>query len=121
MAARRAWLWLVLSALLAAQTLGLMHRVFHPDGGRAPASLSVQLQQDRAPAPGGNWIAGLFSSHDDPACRLFDQLGQGGMIPELPAMHLPVLAPAFVLLWFQGEYLARWAALFDARGPPSVR
>jgi hypothetical protein len=34
---------------------------------------------------------------------------------------LPVIAPAFFLQWFQGEFLARWAALFDARGPPPIR
>jgi hypothetical protein len=121
MSSRRAWLWLVLFALVAAQTLGLMHRVVHADRGGNVAALAAQFQQDQGPAAGESWVAGLFSSHDDPGCRLFDQLGQGAMIPELPALNLPVLAPAFVLLWFQGEYLARWAALFDARGPPSVR
>jgi hypothetical protein len=51
---------------------------------------------------------------------LFDQLGQGA-VPEVAAPQLPVCAPAALILWYQGEYLARWAALFDARGPPSVR
>jgi hypothetical protein len=120
MAARRGWLWLVLFVLVAAQTLGLMHRVVHPGGGTTAPQAFEQVQGDKG-AAGSGWIAGLISSHDDTGCRLFDQLGQGGMIPQLPAMHLPVMAPAFVVLWFQGEYLARWAALFDARGPPSVR
>ena len=110
----------MLFALVAAQTLGLMHRVVHADGSRAAASLSVQFQQDPGRGAGESWTARLFSSHDDPGCRLFDQLGQGA-VPEMPALHLPVCAPAAVILWFQGEYLARWAALFDARGPPSVR
>jgi hypothetical protein len=39
----------------------------------------------------------------------------------MPTLQLPVCAPAALVLWYQGEYLARWAALFDARGPPSVR
>ena len=121
MAARRGLLWLVLFALLAAQTLGLMHRVVHADARNLPTLTAHELQEDRGLAAGESWIAGLFSSHDDPGCRLFDQLAQGAMIPELPVMHLPVLAPVSILLWFQGEYLARWAALFDARGPPSVR
>ncbi len=119
MAARRGWLWFVLFALVAAQTLGLMHRVVHTGDGTMVASLSAQLQQDEGPGAGETWTARLFSSHDDPGCRLFDQLGQGAA-PELPALQLPVCAPAALIVWYQGEYLARWAALFDARGPPSV-
>ena len=120
MTARRGWLWLVLLALVAAQTLGLMHRVVHAGDGANVASLSTQLQQDQGTGAGESWTDRLFSSHDDPGCRLFDQLGQGA-VPEMPALQLPVCAPAALILWYQGEYLARWAALFDARGPPSVR
>jgi hypothetical protein len=113
MAARRGWLWLVLFALVAAQTLGLMHRVVHAGG-------ATELHADAGHERGPNWTADLFSSHDDPGCRLFDQLGQGAT-SEVPSLQMPVLAPLSLVLWFQGEYLARWAALFDARGPPSVR
>ncbi len=118
MVARRGQLWLVLFVLLAAQTLGLMHRVVHLAGTGEPMALIAQ-GQGRATATG--WIADLFSSHDESGCRVYDQLGHGGMIPDLAQAPLTVLPPAFILLWFQGEYLARWAALFDARGPPSVR
>jgi hypothetical protein len=34
---------------------------------------------------------------------------------------LPALLPAAVFLYLEGEVLARWVALFDARGPPSAR
>ena len=122
MAARRGLLWLLLVALVAAQTLGLMHRVVHLAGTGEPMALVAQgLHSHQGQAGARGWMADLFSSHDDSGCRDYDQLGHGGMVPDVPAVPLPALAPAFILLWFQGEYLARWAALFDARGPPSVR
>ena len=117
MVQRRGWLWLVLFALMAAQTMGLMHRVVH--GGNA-APVPVHSVQDGG-AASGDWLAGLFSSHDETSCPLYDQLAQGGPIIMPPALALPLVPAAFVLQWFQGEVLARWAALFDARGPPSIR
>ena len=122
MAHRRGLLWLVLFALIAAQTLGLMHRVFHHAGADVAATFVAEraIQQADASQPRG-WLASLFSSHEDSSCPLYDQLGQGGMITVPPAVPLPLVPSAFVLLWFQGEVLARWAALFDARGPPSIR
>ena len=104
MVQKRGWLWLVLFALMAAQTMGLMHRVVHHAGAGADGPL-----------------AALFSTHDEPTCPLYDQLGHGGMILVPPAVPLPLVPAAFVLQWFQGEVLARWAALFDARGPPAIR
>jgi len=113
MTKRRGLLWLVLFAVLAAQTLGLMHRVVHhPDAAHF-------TQDERGHHDGA--LAGLFSTHDEPSCPLYDQLGQGGVMPVLPSVPLPLIPAAFVLRWFQGEFLARWVALFDARGPPSVR
>jgi hypothetical protein len=116
---KRGWLWLVLFALMAAQTMGLMHRVVH--GGIAAPVAAPYAQDDGAGRAGGGWLAGLFSSHDDASCPLYDQLAQGGLVTLPPALALPLVPSAFVLQWFQGEVLARWAALFDARGPPSIR
>ena len=116
---RRGLLWLVLFALVSAQTLGLMHRVVHPSNIEHAAATVVA-----EPAGAGearSWVAGLFGLHDDSGCRVFDQLGQGGFLPSVPVVLLPLLLPSFVLQWFQGEVLARWAALFDARGPPTLR
>jgi hypothetical protein len=122
MTQRRGLLWLVLFALVAAQTLGLMHRAFHHAGADYPVLRVAQhtAQQGKA-VEAQSWLGALFSSHDDSSCPLYDQLGQGGMIPMPPAIALPLAPTAFVLQWFQGEVLARWAALFDARGPPSIR
>jgi hypothetical protein len=39
-------------------------------------------------------------------------------MPAVALMALPVVLPSFAVAIFAGEALARWAALFDARGPP---
>jgi hypothetical protein len=116
MAVRRGLLGLVLLALVMAQTLGLMHRVAHHSGAEQPASLAALHDGDDH-----GWLAGLFSSHEESGCPVYDQLGHGATLPELRALPLPLVPAAFILQWFQGEVLARWAALYDARGPPSVR
>ena len=121
MALRRGFLWLVLFALVSAQTLGLMHRVVHVSQFESEAEvIAVHAHDDGR--HGRGWTKTVFDGHDgEPACRLFDQLSQGGCLPSVPAVLLPVSAPLFFLQWFQGEALARWAALFDARGPPQLR
>lgn len=121
MTQRRGLLWLVLVALIAAQTLGLMHRVAHHSGANASAAPIAAHAAEGERGHHDGPLAGLFSTHEEPSCPLYDQLGQGGVIPVLPGVPLPLVQAAFVLRWFQGEFLARWVALFDARGPPSVR
>lgn len=61
----------------------------------------------------------FFSSHDgDSDCRLFDQASHGNAAPAMVALCLPMVLSSFVFDISRGEALARWAALFDARGPP---
>ncbi|MGE0498037.1 MAG: hypothetical protein AB7I35_10240 [Ramlibacter sp.] len=105
---RRGSLWLVMVALVAAQTLGLLHSLVHP-----PAATGGHLH---------GWVEKFFADHaDDADCRLYDQLSHSDGAPGVPLLALPALPPAFIFQFFQGEAVARWAALFDARGPPSVR
>ena len=123
----RSMAWLLTAylvcALLLAQTLGLMHGVVHDvDDGlllEAPNAshnhAHGQSDDDRI----GGWLESLFSSHDSGAdCRLFDQASHGSAAPALAHSSLPTLPPSLAVAIFQGEALARWAALFDARGPP---
>jgi len=124
--ARRGLLWFVVFALFAAQALGLMHRVVHlPHGIGAPAHAGPVLQ-DHSHGHGhgqsdSNWVADLFHGHsDDSSCRLFDPLNHDAA-PLVSAVVLPALLAARFIDVFQGEFLARWAALYDARGPPSSR
>lgn len=132
-AAQRWCLAWLLAALVCAQALGFMHRIVHAGHGGHPARAGAQAQahaephghalaaDDRAGAPGG-WIAALFSAHaDESGCRLFDGVGQPALsLPAAPSM--PVLLPGDARLrLLAGEFVARWAALFDARGPPVSR
>ena len=125
MAGRRALLWLVACALVFAQAIGLMHSVMHAPGtmpSAAARAMYVDASNASVDRTGQGWLKALFSGHDDDStCRLFDQLGHGDAAPSVAAVQLPLTVPTFLLLAFQGDFVARWAALFDARGPPSVR
>jgi hypothetical protein len=67
-------------------------------------------------------LASLFSSHDgDPDCRLFDQASHGHAAPALAPLVLPMMLSSLLVAISQGEAIARWAALFEARGPPLTR
>lgn len=128
----RSMAWLLTAylvcALLLAQTLGLMHRVVHDgahEAGRDHHVQAISADHDHNHGHGdegvhsGGWLESLFSSHDGGAdCRLFDQASHGSAAPTLAQSSLPTLPPSIAVAIFQGEALARWAALFDARGPP---
>ena len=67
-------------------------------------------------------VAALFGHHggtDD--CRLYDQLAGGFAVPSVPIVTLPIALPTARFHFFLGEAIARWVALFDARGPPATR
>jgi len=129
-------------ALWLAGTLGVMHRAAHapehaprsagaqalntaqgshvahapravPNGKAAPAALPVAR-------PGG-WVGALFGLHDEAQCQLYDQLAHGAAAPCVPVLVLPLLLPVATLHFLEGQALARWVALFDARGPPATR
>ena len=101
-------------ALLFAQALGLAHRVLHhPHLVHHPHATQY---------PHATQHQSLFQHSDQsPDCRLFDQAGSADGLACVPAVALPMALSSFDLLYFQGEVLTRWVALFDARGPPSVR
>jgi hypothetical protein len=119
MTSRRGLWWVVAFALVAAQTLGLMHRAFHPGGALPAAAHAAEIPGGTTHAPAANAIAHLFA-HDDAGCRLFDSSCHGAPAPVF-SLPLPFALPPAVLRVVQGEVQARFAALFDARGPPSVR
>ena len=113
-------------ALWFAGTLGLVHGTLHVPGlAHAHALADANAQ---APDPDGahvhaapRGIAGLFGDHSDAECRLYDQLSHGSGALGVPTLVLPVLLPSATFAYLQGEAIARWVALFDARGPPSTR
>ena len=112
----RRLLWWLIAALIAAQTLGLLHRVAHP------AATPTIAAPAGAGERGHSWVASLFSGHDDDSgCRLYDQLSHADGLPTIAVIAPAIAAALFLLPFFHGEALARWAALFRARGPPFPR
>jgi hypothetical protein len=120
-------------ALWFAGTLGLIHRSLHVPGlGQATAAAQASHAEDaRGHAAHAaqashlphvsHGIASLFGAHTDAECRLYDQLSHGSGALGVPTVVLPVLLPSATFAYLQGEAIARWVALFDARGPPSTR
>ena len=109
-------------ALLLSVFLGQVHAVKH--GGLAGAH-AAQAEHEHAQGQDCDhsgdhgFFDKLFSNHSsDNDCRLYDQLGDGHAMPVLAAASLPVVLPSHQVAIFAGQALARWAALFDARGPP---
>ncbi|MDI1272408.1 hypothetical protein [Polaromonas sp.] len=126
MAWRAAWVYLAL-VLLLAPVLGLMHGVVHRAGGHPQAAQTQTQTQavqagDHAFGHGHGWLDDLFSAHiNDSDCRVFDQLCHSQAPPALALLVLPLALLPFVFHFLEGEVLARWAALFEARGPPLTR
>lgn len=133
-----ALVWLLVLALLLVQTLGLLHGTVHGathgwaqgsslhaaiGGGRLTVrSDSLARQPAVSAVPANNWFMAVFSSHtSDADCRLYDQASHGSAALHVTTVALPVLLPSSAVAIFAGEALARWAALFDARGPPLTR
>ena len=115
--------WLLLCALLLVPVLSLMHEVIHrPQSHRAAHALAHPAGDSHDADQRAPWLVRLFSNHkDDNDCRLFDQASHGGAAPVLAVLSLPIVFASQVFDISRGEALARWAALFDARGPPLTR
>lgn len=132
-AALRPLAWLLVVALCLASTLGLLHRTVHLPGMPHAAALAASnatpepaaAAAAHAHAHGGalHGLLALFGGHDDGdlQCRLYDQLAHGSALPSVALLVLPVVLPTAVFDFMQGEALARWVLLFDARGPPAAR
>ena len=117
--------------LLLAQMLGLMHGTVHGAANgaalhavvrEARLMLKVKLPEPQFAASNQQTktrLGVLFSSHTSASdCLLYDQASHGSAALHVMVFTLPVLLPSFAVAIFAGDALARWAALFDARGPP---
>ena len=107
-------------ALWFATTMGLMHGTLHGHGVKSQQTAAVALP---ASQPSANTLDALFGNHaaGDAQCQLYDQLSGGHAVPSFAPVVLPLLLPTAAFHFFEGEVLARWVALFDARGPPCTR
>lgn len=112
--------WILVGMLLLAQTLGLMHGVVHGHQNHHPIQTQAADHGHAAVAgQGASWLASLFSSHgSDTDCRLFDQASHGSAAPGIFSLSLPMVLASLVFDITRSQAIARWAALFDARGPP---
>ncbi len=112
-------------ALLMVPLLGLMHGIVHGLSHGLPAvvvSAHVQGHAQVSAVDASAWSKKLFAGHEKAAdCLVFDQLCQAQALHSLPLQALPPVLLSFVLVTLAGDFIARWAALFQARGPPSVR
>lgn len=120
--ARQALACVLVMALLWAQSLGLWHSVVHGDashGGRADAVAQMAAQE---PGQAPSLLQRLFVGHQyDADCQFFDQHSHGDALTGVSAAIAVLAPPAAVLVASHALAVARWLALFQARGPPSVR
>ncbi len=98
--------WLLAGLLLAAQALGLAHRVAHGGGAGSPTAVSAKT----------------FAGHHEAGsaeCRLVDQLAQGDLLcGSAPALALPLLVQAAVPPAHAAPLPAEPAGAYQARAPP---
>lgn len=117
--------------LMLSQTFGLLHGIVHgpviaalhaAHGRQVPAAPGVLAQSGDA---GGHFPGLLFRGHGrhggDSDCRLYDQSSHFDTLASVPMLSLPLVLLPFVVPLLPGLALARWHALFQARGPPPVR
>jgi len=114
------------SALLLAQTQGLMHRVVHIGTHHTVASHGHIDHIDHDGHGAGdevNWVLRLFAAHDDGGtqCRLLDQSGHSASLPSVPLPGLPFLAFARHVVCHAALPPAPAVVLTWARGPPAFR
>jgi len=118
---RRALACVLVLALVWAQSLGLWHSVVHGgtfQGGRA--GLTQLVVQDHGQVP--SLMQRLFAGHQyDADCQFFDQHSHGDVLAGVVAAMAVLALPTPMLVASHALAVARWHALFQARGPPSVR
>lgn len=114
--------WMLVLALLWAQSLGLWHGIVHGGhGGVGSVHASLALA-DAGHAKSHGFFESLFSNHHNGVdCELFDQLCHGDALATAPTLALPLGVPAAHIAHLTGLAVARWAALFQARAPPVSR
>ena len=127
---RHTMLFIVMVALLLAQTLGLMHRLVHaPHAAQAafgvdttPQASAVQGPQahvEGATHAASTWLDRLFAAHADTGCEAYDQLAHSDFLwSDAPTVSEPAVhgaTPSSHPVW----QLAAQAAGYLARGPPT--
>lgn len=119
--AQRLAVLVLLAAFVLAQALGWIHRGLHGETGAAWRGAGTVHALSEPPGAEAGIFEALFGSHADASdCRLFDVVAQPAMASAKLSI-LPLAPPAAILLASHAGFVARWCALFDARGPPPSR
>jgi hypothetical protein len=130
------WVAAFVVLLLSLQTLGLLHGILHtpatagsayessaqPHQAAAGDGVALGVAQDGGGNSSASFLTHLFSGHlTDADCRAYDQLSHFDAASSVAAVALPLVLTPFLLSTLTGLATARWHALFQARGPPSLR
>ncbi len=107
---RRLVVGLLLCALLAMQSLGQWHRVFHGHGHAAV------LEAETEPHAIGNLFA---SHHGDADCRAFDQAGLADLVFGAPPTFVEAATAEPAPVPLRVVHLPRQTAAYRARAPPA--
>jgi hypothetical protein len=108
-------------ALVCVQSLGLWHRLVHPGPGQL-AGMDAMQSAVASTAPPSTLSTKLFAQHHgDPDCQFFDHASLGDGIGAAGAVAVALAIAPRLIVTGHGLFIARWHALFQARGPPSVR
>ncbi|MFD0878570.1 hypothetical protein ACFQ2A_00930 [Variovorax dokdonensis] len=112
-------------AVWFAAMLGMVHRTLHVPEAHYVAEPAYVTAKAQGPSKQSSRHAfglfALFGHHTVSDCNLYDQFTGWHAPMSVPQVLLPIVLPAATFVWLEGEAVARWVALFDARGPPSAR
>lgn len=115
------WAWLLV-AMVAAQSLGAMHTIVHATAAHATHQAGPAHSEAQGRAITTGWVAKLFAAHSDESdCRLYDQVSHGDCMPAVPLLGFPLQLTPLFLQVFEALPPLIFAALVQARGPPSIR
>ncbi len=117
-------------ALLLSQALGLLHGIVHaPQVASEHVENWMHAEHAVADHPhehdDGALVSRFFAGHSNDSgsaeCRLYNLSSHCDAMPGVAVLVLPLVLLPFVFSGLPGLAVARWHALFQARGPPSVR
>ncbi len=101
------------------QQLGLVHRYAH-EMGNASRVEAVAVAQFTAHVAAPIAFTG-FPTHDASLCGVLDHLSAGHALTSMPILTIAAMPSLTYLSLLSGNFIARWAAQFNARGPPASR
>lgn len=97
------------------QQLGLGHRYAHEVGNASRVEAMVQSTGQ----VGIPMASKGFPAHDASLCGVLDHLSAGHAFTSLPILTVAAMPSLTYLSLLSGNFIARWAAQFNARGPPA--